>query len=92
MQLMLGEIKFNEKNRSKMKYNPFLAMAGKRGSPGNPVKLGGMADPMATIMQLFHSSANQLKNSILLQVMNGETNLVWPVVSIFLISLIQRIL
>ena len=40
----VGGIKFNEKNRSKMKYNPFLAMAG-QGSPGNPVKLGGMADP-----------------------------------------------
>ncbi|MEC9448457.1 MAG: hypothetical protein VX932_04180, partial [Candidatus Neomarinimicrobiota bacterium] len=39
-----GGVKFNEKNRSKMKYNPFLAMAG-QGSPGNPVKLGGMADP-----------------------------------------------
>ena len=40
----VGGVKFNEKNRSKMKYNPFLAMAG-QGSPGNPVKLGGMADP-----------------------------------------------
>ncbi len=40
----VGGVKFNEKNRSKIQYNPFLAMAG-QGSPGNPVKLGGMADP-----------------------------------------------
>lgn len=40
----VGGIKFNEKNRSKIKYNPLLAMAG-QGSPGNPVKLAGMADP-----------------------------------------------
>ncbi|SVA83123.1 uncharacterized protein METZ01_LOCUS135977 [marine metagenome] len=39
----VGGVNFNEKNRSKMKYNPFLAMAG-QGSPGNPVKLGGMSD------------------------------------------------
>ncbi|GIT57862.1 MAG: hypothetical protein Ct9H300mP18_12910 [Candidatus Neomarinimicrobiota bacterium] len=87
----VGGVKFNEKNRSKMKYNPFLAMAG-QGSPGNPVKLGGMADPNGHNHAAFPSSVNQLKNSILLQVMNGETNLVWLVVSIFLISLIQKIL
>ena len=40
----VGGIKFNEKNRSKMKYNPLLAMTG-QGSPGNPVKLAGMSDP-----------------------------------------------
>ena len=40
----VGGVKFNEKNRSKIKYNPFLAMAG-QGSPGNPVKLGGVIDP-----------------------------------------------
>jgi hypothetical protein len=40
----VGGVKFNEKNRSEIQYNPFLAMAG-QGSPGNPVKLGGMADP-----------------------------------------------
>ena len=40
----VGGVKFNEKNRSKVQYNPFLAMAG-QGSPGNPVKLGGMSDP-----------------------------------------------
>jgi len=40
----VGGVKFNEKNRSKIKYNPFLAMAG-QGSPGNPVKLGGVTDP-----------------------------------------------
>ena len=40
----VGGVKFSEKNRSNIQYNPFLAMAG-QGSPGNPVKLGGMADP-----------------------------------------------
>ena len=40
----VGGIKFNEANRSKLQFNPFLAMAG-QGSPGNPVRLGGMADP-----------------------------------------------
>ena len=40
----VGGVKFNEKNRSKTQYNPFQAMAG-QGSPGNPVKLGGMVDP-----------------------------------------------
>lgn len=39
----VGGVKFNEANRSKLQFNPFLAMAG-QGSPGNPVKLGGMAD------------------------------------------------
>jgi len=40
----VGGVKFNEKNRSKMQFNPFLAKAG-QGSPGNPVKLGGLSDP-----------------------------------------------
>ncbi|MDD9879387.1 MAG: hypothetical protein OXR70_06850 [Candidatus Marinimicrobia bacterium] len=40
----VGGVKFNEANRSKLQFNPFLAMAG-QGSPGNPVKLGGMSDP-----------------------------------------------
>jgi hypothetical protein len=40
----VGGVKFNETNRSKTQYNPFQAMAG-QGSPGNPVKLGGMVDP-----------------------------------------------
>ena len=40
----VGGAKFNEANRSKLQFNPFLAMAG-QGSPGNPVKLGGMSDP-----------------------------------------------
>lgn len=40
----IGAVKLNEKDRSKVQYNPFLAMAG-QGSPGNPVKLGGMKDP-----------------------------------------------
>ena len=40
----VGGVKFSEKNRSKLKYNPFLAMAG-QGSPGNPVKLSGAIDP-----------------------------------------------
>ncbi len=40
----VGGVKFNEKNRSKIQFNPFLAKAG-QGSPGNPVKLVGMADP-----------------------------------------------
>ena len=40
----VGGVKFNEANRSKLQFNPFLAMAG-QGSPGNPVRLGGMADP-----------------------------------------------
>jgi len=40
----VGAVKLNEKDRSKIQYNPFLAMAG-QGSPGNPVQLGGMKDP-----------------------------------------------
>ena len=40
----VGAVKLNETDRSKIQYNPFLAMAG-QGSPGNPVKLGGMKDP-----------------------------------------------
>lgn len=40
----VGGVKFNEANRSKLQFNPFLAMAG-QGSPGNPVKLGGKSDP-----------------------------------------------
>ncbi|MDP6340090.1 MAG: Ig-like domain-containing protein [Candidatus Marinimicrobia bacterium] len=39
----VGGVKFSEKNRSKIQFNPFLAKAG-QGSPGNPVKLGSMAD------------------------------------------------
>jgi len=39
----VGGVKFDEKNRSKIQFNPFLAKAG-QGSPGNPVKLGSMAD------------------------------------------------
>ena len=40
-----GATKMNETDRSKSRYNPFLAMAG-QGSPGNPVKLGEMKIPM----------------------------------------------
>ena len=40
----VGATKMNETDRSKSRYNPFLAMAG-QGSPGNPVKLGEMKDP-----------------------------------------------
>ncbi|MEA1881153.1 MAG: Ig-like domain-containing protein [Candidatus Marinimicrobia bacterium] len=39
----VGGIKFDEKNHSKIQYNPFLAKAG-QGSPGNPVKLGSLND------------------------------------------------
>ena len=40
----VGAVTIDEKDRSKSRYNPFLAMAG-QGSPGNPVKLGEMKDP-----------------------------------------------
>ena len=39
----VGGVKQEETNRSRNQYNPFLAKAG-QGGPGNPVKLGSMAD------------------------------------------------
>ena len=39
----VGGIKQDETNRSRNQYNPFLAKTG-QGGPGNPVKLGSMAD------------------------------------------------
>ena len=39
----VGGVKQDETNRSRNQYNPFLAKAG-QGGPGNPVKLGSMAD------------------------------------------------
>ncbi|GIS57448.1 MAG: hypothetical protein CM1200mP1_13860 [Candidatus Neomarinimicrobiota bacterium] len=37
----VGGIKFNEKNRSKMKYNPFLAMAGKETQESSKARRNG---------------------------------------------------
>jgi len=39
----VGGVKQDETNRSRNQYNPFLAKAG-QGGPGNPVKLGSMAE------------------------------------------------
>ncbi len=40
----VGGLKFSEKNRRKVQFNPLLMRAGK-GSPSNPVPLANMADP-----------------------------------------------
>ena len=40
----VGGLKFNEKNRDKIQYNPLLMKAG-QGSPSNPVHLADLIDP-----------------------------------------------
>jgi hypothetical protein len=71
----VGGLKFSEKDRSDVKYNPLLMKAG-QGSPSNPVKLADKSDPTGRNHATFPFVSQSTGDFYLI---NGDENFPWGV-------------
>ncbi len=71
----IGGLKFNEKNRSALQYNPLLMKAG-QGSPSNPIKLAEMGDPTGRNHAAFPFLSESTGNFYIIA---GDENFPWGV-------------
>jgi len=71
----VGGLKFSEKDRSDVQYNPLLMQAG-QGSPSNPVKLADKSDPTGRNHATFPFVSQSTGDFYLI---NGDENFPWGV-------------